>query len=59
MFHNNFFVLYLIILSILLIINVNASSKFFYAEQWYVIFNENMQKKPDNYKRNIFFYKTH
>ncbi|ACH95014.1 hypothetical protein ACE4V3_00280 [Borrelia recurrentis] len=55
MFHNNFFVLYLIILSILLIINVNASSKFFYAEQWYVIFNENMQKKPDNYKRNIFF----
>ncbi|WP_024655040.1 hypothetical protein [Borrelia hispanica] len=55
MFHNNFFVLYLIILSILLIINVNASSKFFYAEQWYVIFNENMKKKPDNYKRNIFF----
>ncbi|WP_024653261.1 hypothetical protein [Borrelia persica] len=55
MFNNNLFILCSIIFSGLLITNVNASSKFFYAEQWYVIFNENMKRKPDNYKRNIFF----
>ncbi|UPA18246.1 hypothetical protein bpuCAU1_000810 [Borrelia puertoricensis] len=55
MFHKKFFILCLIIFSILLITNINASSKFFYAEQWYVIFNEQMKKNPNNYKRNIFF----
>ncbi|AAX17288.1 hypothetical protein [Borrelia hermsii] len=55
MFYKNFFVLCLVIFSILLITNINASSKFFYAEQWYVIFNEQMKKTPDDYKRNIFF----
>ncbi|AHE63100.1 hypothetical protein [Borrelia parkeri] len=55
MFHKKFFILCLIIFSILLITNINASSKFFYAEQWYVIFNEQMKKNPNSYKRNIFF----
>ncbi|AHH08762.1 hypothetical protein baBA2_000792 [Borrelia anserina] len=55
MHHKNFFASCLVIFSILPINNINASSKFFYAEQWYVIFNEQMKRKPDNYKRNIFF----
>ncbi|UPA16635.1 hypothetical protein bcCo53_000799 [Borrelia coriaceae] len=55
MFHKNFFVLCLIIPSIFLTINIHASSKFFYAEQWYVIFNEQMKKTPNHYKKNIFF----
>ncbi|WP_232535960.1 hypothetical protein [Borrelia sp. A-FGy1] len=41
-----------------LTINANASSKFFYAEQWYVIFNAQMKRKPQNFTRNIFFLKN-
>ncbi|WKC58325.1 hypothetical protein [Borrelia sp. P9F1] len=41
-----------------LAVDANASSKFFYAEQWYVIFNTQMKKRPQNFKRNIFFLKN-
>ncbi|BCR19733.1 hypothetical protein BmHoA_00816 [Borrelia miyamotoi] len=58
MFNKSILILCLVIFSILLITNINASSKFFYAEQWYVIFNEQIKRKPDNYKRNIFFLKN-
>ncbi|AYE36639.1 hypothetical protein DB313_04160 [Borrelia turcica IST7] len=58
MHHKSFFTLNLFILSIFLTINANASSKFFYAEQWYVIFNTQMKRKPQNFKRNIFFLKN-
>ncbi|QFP41590.1 hypothetical protein F9Y90_00265 [Borrelia miyamotoi] len=58
MFNKSIFILCLVIFSILIITNINASSKFFYAEQWYVIFNEQIKRKPDNYKRNIFFLKN-
>ena len=44
MHHKNFFTLNLFIFLIFLTINANASSKFFYAEQWYVIFNTQMKK---------------
>ncbi|WP_445436177.1 hypothetical protein [Candidatus Borreliella tachyglossi] len=55
MLHRKLFTLNVIAFLILIIINTNASSKFFYAEQWYVIFNEQMKRKPANHKRNIFF----
>ena len=55
MFNKSFFTL---IFSIIFITNTNASSKFFYAEQWYVIFNEQIKREPNNFKRNIFFLKN-
>nr|WP_242423282.1 hypothetical protein [Borreliella bissettiae] len=45
----------LILFLLVAVVRVNASSKFYYAEQWYVIFNSQMKKKPENYKKNIFF----
>ncbi|WP_029358169.1 hypothetical protein [Borreliella garinii] len=45
----------LILLLLVSVSKINASSKFYYAEQWYVIFNAQMKKKPENYKKNIFF----
>ncbi len=45
----------LILLLLISVSKINASSKFYYAEQWYVIFNTQMKKKPENYKKNIFF----
>ncbi|WNY63219.1 hypothetical protein RAC47_03990 [Borreliella carolinensis] len=54
-FKNATFQINLILLLLVAVAKVNASSKFYYAEQWYVIFNSQMKKKPENYKKNIFF----
>lgn len=35
----------LILLLLVSVSKINASSKFYYAEQWYVIFNAQMKKK--------------
>ncbi|WKC79235.1 hypothetical protein QIA30_04555 [Borreliella turdi] len=45
----------LFLLLLVAVAKINASSKFYYAEQWYVIFSTQMKKKPENYKKNIFF----
>ncbi|QFI14881.1 hypothetical protein QIA37_04575 [Borrelia sp. CA_690] len=45
----------LILLFLVAVSKINASSKFYYAEQWYVIFHAQMKKNPKNYKKNIFF----
>lgn len=47
----------LILLLLISVSKINASSKFYYAEQWYVIFNTQMKKKPENYKKIYFFFK--
>ncbi|WP_151073675.1 hypothetical protein [Borreliella turdi] len=47
----------LFLLLLVAVAKINASSKFYYAEQWYVIFSAQMKKKPENYKKNIFFLK--
>lgn len=54
-FKNVPFQINLILFLLVSVAKINASSKFYYAEQWYVIFNSQMKKKPENYKKNIFF----
>ncbi|MCD2396844.1 hypothetical protein LRB77_03275 [Borreliella burgdorferi] len=54
-FKNVPFQINLILFLLVSVAKINASSKFYYAEQWYVIFNSQMNKKPENYKKNIFF----
>ncbi|UGQ17565.1 hypothetical protein [Borrelia sp. RT1S] len=58
MYRKNFFTLCLFISSLFLTVDMNASSKFFYAEQWYVTFNTQMKRRPQNFKRNIFLLKN-
>lgn len=55
MFKSVTFQISVILLILVTVLKINASSKFYYAEQWYVIFNTQMKKKPENYKKNIFF----
>nr|WP_157860820.1 hypothetical protein [Borreliella afzelii] len=55
MFKNVTFQINLFLLLLVTVAKINASSKFYYAEQWYVIFNTQMKKNPENYKKNIFF----
>ncbi|WKC78315.1 hypothetical protein QIA31_04515 [Borreliella turdi] len=45
----------LFLLLLIAVAKINALSKFYYAEQWYVIFSAQMKKNPENYKKNIFF----
>ncbi|EEH01141.1 hypothetical protein QIA19_04535 [Borreliella finlandensis] len=54
-FKNVPFQINLILFLLVSVAKINASSKFYYAEQWYVIFNSQMKKNPENYKKNIFF----
>ncbi|UER67934.1 hypothetical protein LKV13_04065 [Borrelia sp. BU AG58] len=58
MYYKSFFTLSLFIFLMFFTVSANASSKFFYAEQWYVILNTQMKNKPQNFKRNIFFLKN-
>ncbi|SCW26365.1 hypothetical protein SAMN02983004_00052 [Borreliella japonica] len=54
-FKNTTFQINLILFLLVAVAKINASSKFYYAEQWYVIFNTQMKRNPENYKKNIFF----
>ncbi len=48
----------LILLLLISVSKINASSKFYYAEQWYVIFNAQMKKNLKTTKNIIFLQKA-
>lgn len=48
----------LILLLLISVSKINASSKFYYAEQWYVIFNTQMKKNLKTTKKYIFSSKS-
>ncbi len=56
-FKNVPFQINLILFLLVSVAKINASSKFYYAEQWYVIFNSQMKKNLKTIKKIYFFFK--
>lgn len=57
-FKNVPFQINLILFLLVSVAKINASSKFYYAEQWYVIFNSQMKKNLKTIKKYIFLQKA-